>query len=54
MLAVICRSFDAASSLESYKQSGAVDFGCGLHAEAATIGKAIYKRFLVICLEDIR
>ncbi|KAE9604891.1 putative histidine kinase-like ATPase domain-containing protein [Lupinus albus] len=54
MLAVICRSFDAASSLESYKQNGAVDLESGLHAEAATLGKAICNRFLVFCLEDIR
>ncbi|KAK7272945.1 hypothetical protein RIF29_13990 [Crotalaria pallida] len=53
MLAVICKSFDAASSIESYKQSGAVDFERGLHAEAATLGRAIHNRFLVICLEDI-
>ncbi|CAL0318893.1 unnamed protein product [Lupinus luteus] len=54
MLAVICRSFDAACSLESYKQNGAVDLEGGLHAEAATLGKAICNRFLVFCLEDIR
>ncbi|OIW07390.1 hypothetical protein TanjilG_10225 [Lupinus angustifolius] len=54
MLAVICRSFDAASSLESYKRNGAVDLESGLHAEAATLGKAIRNRFLVFCLEDIR
>ena len=54
MLAVICRSFDAASALERYKQSGEVDSTCALHAEAAAHGKALNRRFLVICFEDIR
>ncbi|XP_061340120.1 uncharacterized protein LOC133286688, partial [Gastrolobium bilobum] len=54
MLAVICRSFDAAQSLEKYTQNGEIDCGYALHAEAASLGKSISKRFRVICFEDIR
>lgn len=54
MLGVICRSFDTASSLERYKQNGEIDCMRALHAEAAALGKAISKRFLVMCFEDLR
>ncbi|XP_027332090.1 structural maintenance of chromosomes flexible hinge domain-containing protein GMI1 [Abrus precatorius] len=54
MSGVIYRSFDAASSLERYKQNGEIDCERALHAEAAALGKDISKRFLVICIEDIR
>jgi hypothetical protein len=54
MLAVICRSFDTARSLESYKESGEIDYESALHAKAAALGKAIRKRFLIICFKDIR
>ncbi|KAL2318142.1 hypothetical protein Fmac_032018 [Flemingia macrophylla] len=54
MLAVIFRSFGAACSLERYNQSGEIDYERALHAQASALGKAISKRFHVICLEDIR
>ncbi|KAK4277570.1 hypothetical protein QN277_015548 [Acacia crassicarpa] len=54
MLAVVCRTFDAATALERYTQSGEVDATLALHAEAAALGKVICRRFLVLCLEDIR
>lgn len=54
MLAVICRTFEAASDFERYTQSGEVDSALGLHALAAALGKVICRRFLVLCLEDIR
>ncbi|XP_028806664.1 structural maintenance of chromosomes flexible hinge domain-containing protein GMI1 [Neltuma alba] len=54
MLAVVCRTFNAASALERYTQSGEVDHTLALHAEAAALGKVICTRFLVLGLEDIR
>jgi hypothetical protein len=54
MLGVICRSVDTAISLEKYKQNGEIDYVRALHAEAADLGKAISKRFLVMCFENIR
>ncbi|XP_054797444.1 protein DEFECTIVE IN MERISTEM SILENCING 3-like [Prosopis cineraria] len=48
MLSVVCRTFDAASALERYTQSGEVDSTLALHAEAATLGKVICRRFLVL------
>ena len=54
MLAVVSKSFEAASALEKYQQNGEVDCSNALHAEAIRLGKSINSRFLVICLEDIR
>nr|KYP35695.1 hypothetical protein KK1_043252 [Cajanus cajan] len=54
MLAIIYRSFDTASSLERYNQSGEIDYERALHAQASALGKVISKRFHVICMEDIR
>ncbi|KAH1248904.1 Protein DEFECTIVE IN MERISTEM SILENCING 3 [Glycine max] len=41
-------------SLEKYNLKGEIDYERALHAEAAVRGKAISKRFHVICFEDIR
>ncbi|XP_010267594.1 PREDICTED: uncharacterized protein LOC104604778 isoform X2 [Nelumbo nucifera] len=54
MLAVVCKSYAAASSLEKYEKNGKIDPEHALHATAAALGKSINGRFLVICLEDIR
>ncbi|XP_004498513.1 structural maintenance of chromosomes flexible hinge domain-containing protein GMI1 [Cicer arietinum] len=54
MLGVICRSFKTAISLERYKQNGEIDYASALHAEAASLGKSVNKRFLVMSFEDIR
>ncbi|KAL5738604.1 hypothetical protein ACOSP7_031365 [Xanthoceras sorbifolium] len=53
MLAVVCRSFEAACALEIYKNNGEVDITCALHAQAAALGKFIAGRYHVLCLEDI-
>lgn len=54
MLAVVCRSFAAASAFETYEQNGEVHCRHALHAEASALGKSIDGRFLVVCLEAIR
>lgn len=54
MLAVVCRSYEAASKLEKYEWDGKVDSEHALYAVAKTFGKPINDRFLVICLENIR
>ena len=55
MLGVICRSLDTAISLEKYKQNGEINYVHALHAaEAASLGKAISKRFHAMGFEDIR
>ncbi|KAJ4726669.1 Protein defective in meristem silencing 3 [Melia azedarach] len=54
MLALVCRSFEAAQALEKYEQNGKVDFTRAVHATAAALGQSIVGRFLVVCLEDIR
>ncbi|RHN76722.1 hypothetical protein MtrunA17_Chr1g0146991 [Medicago truncatula] len=55
MLGVICRSLDTAISLEKYKQNGEIDYVHALNAaEAASLGKAISRRFHVMGFEDIR
>ncbi|KAK2453121.1 En/Spm transposon [Trifolium repens] len=53
MLGIISRSTHTAISLENYKQNGEIDYVRALHAQAADVGKAISKRFLVICFENI-
>lgn len=54
MVAVVCKSYEAARALEQYVHNGEVDSRLGLHAEATALGKSISGRFLVVCLEDIR
>ncbi|XVE58363.1 hypothetical protein DITRI_Ditri04bG0163800 [Diplodiscus trichospermus] len=54
MLAVVCRSYEAACALEQYDHNGEVDPKLGLYAEATALGKSISGRFVVVCLEDIR
>ncbi|KAJ4954884.1 hypothetical protein NE237_011667 [Protea cynaroides] len=54
MLAVVCKSYAAASALEKYENGGKVDRRDALHAAATELGISINRRFLVICLEDIR
>ncbi|KAF9592428.1 hypothetical protein IFM89_014918 [Coptis chinensis] len=54
MLAVVCKTYETASNLESYEEHGKVNYGSKLHEAAAELGKSINGRFLVICLEEIR
>ncbi|XVF53392.1 hypothetical protein PTKIN_Ptkin05aG0095700 [Pterospermum kingtungense] len=54
MLAVVCKTYDAARALEQYEHNGEVDSKLGLHAEATAVGKSVSGRFHVACLEDIR
>ncbi|XP_038685259.1 structural maintenance of chromosomes flexible hinge domain-containing protein GMI1-like isoform X1 [Tripterygium wilfordii] len=54
MLAVVCKTYESADALEKYRQNGEVDCKLALHGKAASLGKTIDGRFLVICLEDIR
>ncbi|KAL6503922.1 hypothetical protein OROGR_025845 [Orobanche gracilis] len=54
MLAVVCKTYDGVKALETYNKEGLVDKTLGVHAFAATTGRPLAGRFLVICLEDIR
>ncbi|XP_077226812.1 gamma-irradiation and mitomycin c induced 1 [Tasmannia lanceolata] len=54
MLAVVCKSSKNSSSLEKYSENGEINRSSALHGAAATLGKKINGRFLVICLEEIR
>ncbi|GFP91295.1 protein defective in meristem silencing 3 [Phtheirospermum japonicum] len=54
MLAVVCKTYDGVKALEAYNREGLIDKNLGVHAFAATIGRPLTGRFLVICLEDIR
>lgn len=54
MLAVVCKTSDAAYALEKYDHNGQIDRKHALHALASTLGKSITGRFNVICLDDIR
>lgn len=54
MLALVYKSYEAASSLEKYRENGGVSYNSALHESAATLGITINKRFPVICLEEIR
>ncbi|XP_043716489.1 structural maintenance of chromosomes flexible hinge domain-containing protein GMI1 [Telopea speciosissima] len=54
MLAVVCKSYAAASVLEKYENDGKVDRRHALHAAATELGISINRRFLVVCLEGIR
>ncbi|KAK4436218.1 protein DEFECTIVE IN MERISTEM SILENCING 3 [Sesamum alatum] len=54
MLAVVCKTYEGVKALEAYNKEGSIDKSFGLHAFAASIGRPLADRFLVICLEDIR
>ncbi|XP_057774218.1 protein DEFECTIVE IN MERISTEM SILENCING 3-like [Salvia miltiorrhiza] len=54
MLAVVCKTYEGVKALEVYNREGLIDKNLGLHGFAASIGKPLAGRFLVICLEDIR
>ncbi|KAL3650558.1 hypothetical protein CASFOL_006961 [Castilleja foliolosa] len=54
MLAVVCKTYDGVKAIEAYNKEGSIDKNLGVHAFAATIGRPLAGRFLVICLEDIR
>lgn len=54
MLAIVCKSYDAATALEKYGESGQVDHNYALHEVAANQHITIKRRFPVICLEEIR
>ncbi|KAL1565510.1 protein DEFECTIVE IN MERISTEM SILENCING 3-like [Salvia divinorum] len=54
MLAVVCKTYEGVKALEVYNREGQIDKNLGLHGFAASIGKPLDDRFLVICLEDIR
>uniref|UniRef100_A0ACD6AIA4 Uncharacterized protein n=1 Tax=Avena sativa TaxID=4498 RepID=A0ACD6AIA4_AVESA len=53
MLAVVCKTLDAACHLEKYDTDGSVDVRFGIHQEAANLGVPIKKRFPIICLDSI-
>ncbi|KAJ8479740.1 hypothetical protein OPV22_023467 [Ensete ventricosum] len=54
MLAIVCKSYEAASRLEYYDEAGKIDHQQAVHGAAATLGINISRRFPVICLKDIR
>ncbi|KAK9162311.1 hypothetical protein Syun_003213 [Stephania yunnanensis] len=54
MLAVVCKSYAVAGSLECYdEESGRIDREQHLHAIANEFGKSIKGRFPVICVENM-
>ncbi|VAI76461.1 unnamed protein product [Triticum turgidum subsp. durum] len=54
MLAVVCKTQDAANYFEKYDTEGNVDIRFGIHQEAAKLGVPISRRFPIICLDEIR
>lgn len=53
MLAVVCKTLDAANIIEKYKSDGSIDADFGIHKVAAELKAPIRSRFPVICLEAI-
>ncbi|XP_026658564.2 structural maintenance of chromosomes flexible hinge domain-containing protein GMI1 isoform X2 [Phoenix dactylifera] len=53
MLAIVCKSYEAATALERYGADGKINRHSALHEAAATLGITINRRFPVICLEEI-
>lgn len=54
MLALVCRTYEGAKALETYNKDGSINKGLGIHAFAASLGRTLDSRFLVICLENLR
>ncbi|XP_051121824.1 protein DEFECTIVE IN MERISTEM SILENCING 3 [Andrographis paniculata] len=54
MLAVVCKTHKGVKALEAYDKDGSINKGLGIHASAASMGKSLDERFLLICLENLR
>ncbi|KAG8390419.1 hypothetical protein BUALT_Bualt01G0081400 [Buddleja alternifolia] len=54
MLAMVCKTYEGVKALEAYNKNGSINRTFGLHAFAASTGRPLDDRFLVICLENIR
>ncbi|GMJ00529.1 INVOLVED IN DE NOVO 1, DEFECTIVE IN MERISTEM SILENCING 3 [Hibiscus trionum] len=54
MLAIVCKTFEGVKALETFNQDGCIDKTSGLHGIAASFGRSLDGRFLVICLESLR
>lgn len=54
MLALVCKSYDSVTALESYDNQGNIDSNAGLHGLGSSIGRSIEGHFDVICLENLR
>ncbi|GLU12028.1 hypothetical protein SLE2022_287370 [Rubroshorea leprosula] len=54
MLAIVCKTFEGVKALETFDKDGVIDKSAGLHGLAASLGKPLDARFLVICLENLR
>ncbi|PIN27119.1 hypothetical protein CDL12_00118 [Handroanthus impetiginosus] len=53
MLAAVCKTYESVKALEAYTKDGLINTGSGIHAFAASQGKRLDGRFLVICLEHL-
>ncbi|KAJ9159676.1 hypothetical protein P3X46_025161 [Hevea brasiliensis] len=54
MLAIVCKTYEGVTALETYDKEGHINNDSGLHGLGASIGRALSGRFLVICLENLR
>lgn len=54
MLAIVCKTYEGARALETYDGEGSLIKSSGVHGLAASIGRPLDGRFLVICLESLR
>ncbi|KAL0304416.1 UNVERIFIED_CONTAM: protein DEFECTIVE IN MERISTEM SILENCING 3 [Sesamum radiatum] len=54
MLAVVCKTYEGFKALEAYTRDGLIKKGFGIDAFAASTGRPLDDRFLVICLENLR
>ncbi|GLT63655.1 hypothetical protein SLA2020_362020 [Shorea laevis] len=54
MLAIVCKTYEGVKALEICGKDGCIDKSAGLHGLAASLGKPLDSRFLVICLENLR
>ncbi|KAL9163120.1 hypothetical protein ABFS82_06G020700 [Erythranthe guttata] len=54
MLAIVCKTYEGVRAMEEYSKHGSINKGLGIHALAASTGRPLDDRFLVICLENLR
>lgn len=54
MMAIVCRSYDGVKALETYTEGGQINTNSGFHGLAASVGKSLEGRHLVICLDSLR
>ncbi|XP_065878553.1 protein DEFECTIVE IN MERISTEM SILENCING 3-like isoform X2 [Euphorbia lathyris] len=54
MLGIVCKTYEGVKALETYDKEGHINSDSGIRGFGTSIGRSLDRRFLVICLENLR